>query len=1189
VTLAVLGIALASEQFATRLLRERERVSAHEQLSAVRARLEGVLQSSLLSVHGLVAVIAAHPDIDQAEFGRIAHGLVGGDSALRNIVGAPDLVVRMVYPIEHNEAVLGLDYRADAQQREAVLRGVRTGKVLVAGPLVLKQGGNGVVVREPVFVTGSAPGEAPRLWGLVSAVIDTEILYRSAGVRALDPHWQLAIRGTDALGALGQVFFGSAAVFGDDPVTEDVTVPGGSWQLAAVPSAGWGRADAALWAMRLLGVLFAVTAGGLAFRVAQITRDLGATAAHLRSLLDTIPDLVWVKDPQGRYLSCNRQFERVFGVTERSLQGQTDAQLLPAEQIEPARQADAAAIAAGAPRRSEEWISRAGQDRHSRVETLRAPVLGAGGALLGVLGIARDITERARAQERIQGLNRVYALLSAINASMVRIREPERLFHEVCRIAVEVGGFRMAWIGLVDAPGQEVRVAAQAGQVGDYLEQAHISQRDDETGQGPTAQALRSGARVVCDDIATDPRVAFWRERALRQGYRSSIGLPIRVGTRVAGVFSLYAEQPGYFVRDELQLLDELALNIGFALEFMEAEEVLRRQRDMLNRTSRLAQVGGWQIDVATMTGSGAEETFRIHDMEPDGAIDISRFVDSFVGEGQPRLRQAFEAALRRGEPYDVEVEIQTARGNRKWIRTIGLPVLEQGRVVRIDGATQDISKRKAAEQQMRQGETILDTVFQALPDVFLLLDGDGTIRDYRASDPERLFVRPQQFLGRRVQDVLPPPAAAALGEALDRVREQGGSASCEYDLEYGSGPQRLEARLCRLPLASQVVAVVRNITSQYLDRRSVLASEARYRQLFLHNPAPMAIYELGSLRLLAVNQAFAVAYGYSRDEAVTMRIEDFFVAEQRDQVRRAIPQAGGLAFSGEWRQLRKDGSELIAEVHSHGIDYEGKSARLCVVYDITERKRMEAEVRRFNVELEERVQSRTAELAAANRELETFSYSVSHDLKAPLRGIDGYSRLLWEEGADKLDAEGRTFVTKIRAGVAQMSQLIEDLLAYSRADKREPRIVELSLRGVLDELLAARQAECAALGVEVQIDLAGATVRADPAGLRLVLGNLLDNAIKFSHERKPPRIQIAARAGPASTILHIRDNGIGFDMKFHDRIFDIFQRLHRAEDYPGTGIGLAIVRKAMQRMGGRVWAQSEPGQGATFYLELPR
>lgn len=364
--------------------------------------------------------------------------------------------------------------------------------------------------------------------------------------------------------------------------------------------------------------------------------------------------------------------------------------------------------------------------------------------------------------------------------------------------------------------------------------------------------------------------------------------------------------------------------------------------------------------------------------------------------------------------------------------------------------------------------------------------------------------------------------------------------------------------------------------------------SEIRYRNLLETAPFPVVITRLRDGILRYGNRRAEAQFGIKREEGIGHLASDFYlnVADRDQFLDRLMKET--IVTDQELRLRAGDGHTFWAQLSAAIIEFEGEPAIFTSINDISARKQAEDEVRQLNTALEQRVAERTAELETVNKELETFTYSVSHDLKAPLRGIDGYSRLLLEDHAAGLDEEGRSFLANIRRGTQQMGQLIEDLLAYSRVERRTLQEERVNLPRLMEAVVAERADEIRARRVLVRTDIPCQEVIADLEGLAMALRNLLDNALKFTRNTSQPAIEIGGRQENASCILWVRDNGIGFEMKFNKRIFEIFQRLQRAEDFPGTGIGLAIVRKALQRMGGRAWAESSPGQGATFYLELP-
>jgi light-regulated signal transduction histidine kinase (bacteriophytochrome) len=299
------------------------------------------------------------------------------------------------------------------------------------------------------------------------------------------------------------------------------------------------------------------------------------------------------------------------------------------------------------------------------------------------------------------------------------------------------------------------------------------------------------------------------------------------------------------------------------------------------------------------------------------------------------------------------------------------------------------------------------------------------------------------------------------------------------------------------------------------------------------------------------------------KEDARTRELPVIFISalgETKDKVRAF--EAGGVDYITKPFQA----GEVVARVRTH-----------LAMQDLR------LSLSRANVEL----LARTAALEAANRELEAFSYSVSHDLRAPLRGVEGFSLALLEDCGEQLDATGRNYLSRIRTGVRRMEQIIEDLMNLAHINRAELNLAEADLSGLCGEVLGELAAADPSRRVEVTIQ-PGLTAQADDRLLRVMLENLLGNAWKFTSKRQEARIEVGATADPdGGRAFFIRDNGAGFDMAYQDKLFRTFQRLHRGDEFEGTGIGLAIVQRIVHRHGGKVWAEGELGKGAGFFFSL--
>jgi PAS domain S-box-containing protein len=341
--------------------------------------------------------------------------------------------------------------------------------------------------------------------------------------------------------------------------------------------------------------------------------------------------------------------------------------------------------------------------------------------------------------------------------------------------------------------------------------------------------------------------------------------------------------------------------------------------------------------------------------------------------------------------------------------------------------------------------------------------------------------------------------------------------------------------------------------------------------------------------RYMVVNREFERLFHLNREKIIGLTDHDLFPAKIADEFRANDLRAAAAGTSVQVEEVApgEDGPHTYITVKFPLLDVAGRPYAVCgISTDITDRKRAEERVRQLNAELEQRVRDRTAELEASLQELDAFAYSVSHDLRAPLRSLHGFSQILLEDYGDNLDTDGRQHLQRIQANATRMAQLIEDMLRLSHVTRTTLNRERVDIGALASEIIDGLRGTEPHRRVELVIaDPLVAT--GDPNLIRLALGNLLSNAWKFTGKREDAIIDMGAVNRPGKQVFFVRDNGAGFDMRYADKLFDPFQRLHEATEFAGSGIGLAIVHRVLTRHGGQIWAESEPGKGTTFFFTL--
>lgn len=831
--------------------------------------------------------------------------------------------------------------------------------------------------------------------------------------------------------------------------------------------------------------------------------------------------------------------------------------------------------------------------------------------------LEREITERKQAE---QAAHESAELLKGQNQVLERIAQGA-LLQEVLDVLLRIIEAQcpgmLCSILLLDADGVHVRHGAAPSLPESFTRALDGEPIGPRAGSCGTAAFRR--APVIVEDIATDALWSAYRDCALKHGLRACWSTPIfDEQRRVLGTFALYFRTPGHPTTRHWELIEMATYTAAIAIVKHQETEALRTSEERLRLAVTGGNIGIWQWDVGPNRLVWSDQLKAVFGWPTEAEdLTLQTFMDAIHPEDRLRIDAALQRSLAQRANYDVEYRIVWPDGSLHWIAAKGRGEYDTaGKPVRMLGVGLDITDQKRAEEEINRREAQLAEAQR----IAQLGSYEWDIRRntvYRSEELCRIFgLLPHQFepTFEGYLDRVHPEDRSSTRDIIEQAFRERKPFDFEERIVRADGAIRLlrsqgQWIVDKAQNPVKLVGICQDITERKQAEDQLRRSEERFQIVARATNDAIWDWDLGT-NVVWWNQGITMLSKYSAEEVGidTGWRWDHVHPEDLERVVsgiRAVMHRGEQFWSGEYRFRRADGS--YADIFDRGFvlyDSTRKPIRMLgAMADISERKRA-LEI------LEQRVASRTAELRAKNRELEheisrrqrveellrarndelkAFAYTVSHDLKAPLRGIAGYAQELDRRHRAGLGERALFCLQQILTATHNLDRLIEDLLYYSRLDAETPTAAEINLAHMVEAILKDRQPVLLEQSAEVVVSLSSPSIRTWERGLLQVLTNLIDNALKYSRDARPPCIHITSQEFSDALRIMISDNGIGFDMKYHDRIFGLFNRLVRQEEFEGTGAGLAIVKKVLEKLGGKIWAESKPGSGAQFFVELPQ
>ncbi|MFC3417353.1 PAS domain-containing protein [Algoriphagus hitonicola] len=609
---------------------------------------------------------------------------------------------------------------------------------------------------------------------------------------------------------------------------------------------------------------------------------------------------------------------------------------------------------------------------------------------------------------------------------------------------------------------------------------------------------------------------------------------------------------------------------------------------NLLEQSARMAKIGSWEVipDAEPLLLQWSNTTREILESDKQG-IELDFAYSFYQGEYKNHAREAMERLIRFGEGFDIELLLTTPRGNSKWIRCIGNAQVVNGLVLRAYGSFQDIHDRKVAEIDLQELLEERNTILESIGDGFFALDLKFNVTYWNYKAEQMLKISRESILGKNLWDVFDDEANPVSRDFYQKAMRTG---NVQHFEDYFAKLERW-FDVSVFPSEMGLTVYFKDVTSEKLAKAELEASNERFELVAEATNDAIWDYDIQNDQLFW-GKGFLTLFGYDPDifQPRFEKLIGLIHQEDRPRIVDKIEEMMKGSESNHWieeyRFLKSDGTySFVTDRASFIRNTNGVPIRaIGAMTDITERKSYEESLKRLNENLEKQAK----ELAISNSELEQFAYIASHDLQEPLRMVSSFLTQLERRYQDQLDEKALRYIDFAKGGAVRMRQIILDLLEFSRVGKQEEEIKPIDLQELVKEVGLLQKRVLEEKNGQLIFD-GHPKVKSYPSPLLQVLHNLIGNAIKYSKPDVPPIVEVTCKELATYWTISVSDNGIGIKSDYFDKIFVIFQRLHRKEEYNGTGMGLAIVKKIIEGLGGKIWVESTLDVGSTFTFTLPK